>query len=325
MSVVRVADFFEENGVVFYTINVKLPLRSIVVHRRFSEFLRLLSDLCSDIGIAPSEFPYALPGKGGVFSSKTKLAALRLEPLNKFINEVVRDRDLQNRRALHTFLELPRNFKFSADSFPKASVEPGNEKPHVHLASEEVTSSTWLQHLRLLRTVISGMNQTNGILGRIADRIEVERTVLPRIDELESALAFRLKLGDISSVEHTQRIKSLRALKAEAAEIMQKTEGKDAWKEKEEKKVTPKMVPKETNDTIALSNKELLQRQQQVHQEQDQELDELRKAIANQRRIGEAINKEVSEQNEILEALSKDVDASSGKLETARARTRKIG
>lgn len=325
MSTVKVSDFFEENGVIFYTINVRLPLRSIVVHRRFSEFLALVSALCSDVGIANSDFPYSLPGKGGVFTSKVKLAALRLKPLNSFVNEVVRDRDLQNRRAVHSFLELPRNFKFSAESFPKDSQDHINEKQHIHLLSGEVTNSSWLQVLRLARGVVGNMAETNGMLGRIADRIEIQRTVLPRLGELEVSLNSLLKLGEISSSEYSQRQKSLRVLKEEANKIIERTHGKGAWQGNEEQKPAQNMTPRETNDTIALSNKELLQRQQQVHQEQDQELDELRKALANQKRIGEAINKEVSEQNEILEALSREVDASSGKLESARSRTRKIG
>ena len=50
---------------------------------------------------------------------------------------------------------------------------------------------------------------------------------------------------------------------------------------------------KETPETLPLNNKELLQHQVQIHQNQDKELDQLRVLIARQKQIGELINAEV--------------------------------
>ena len=64
---------------------------------------------------------------------------------------------------------------------------------------------------------------------------------------------------------------------------------------------------KETPETLPL-NKELLQHQVQIHQNQDKELDQLRVLIARQKQIGELINAEVEEQNEMLDRFNEEVD-----------------
>ncbi|WPK26586.1 hypothetical protein PUMCH_003944 [Australozyma saopauloensis] len=315
---VSIADFSEEKGVVFYNINVNLPLRSILVQRRFSEFISLFNDLCSDVGISAADFPYSLPGKGGVFTGKSRLAASRIKPLEEFLNGVVADRDLQNRAAVHKFLELPRNFKFSSS----------NDQEKKVLNSDDITASNWLSHLRLLRGAMSQLGKTTDMKSKTAERTQINSQIIPQADHLGRALEALMKSKEISSSEYKLRLNNINSLKSEAQDLLAaKAAPPSSWSANpgSGRDLGGARKIQETNDTIALSNKELLQKQQQVHREQDQELEELRRAIANQRRIGEAINKEVSEQNEILDELNSEVEASRGKLENARSRTRKIG
>ena len=81
---------------------------------------------------------------------------------------------------------------------------------------------------------------------------------------------------------------------------------------------------KETPETLPLNNKELLQHQVQIHQNQDKELDQLRVLIARQKQIGELINAEVEEQNEMLDRFNEEVDYTSSKIKQARRRAKKI-
>lgn len=325
MSVVTITDFVEEKDAVFYNINVRLPLRSLLVLRRYSEFLSLLQDLCSELGISPSDFPYELPAKGGLFSGKAKLAAARIRPLEKFLNNVIRDRDLQNRKPVHAFLELPRNFKFAAESFLKNPDDADYDDNFLlNMNAQSVDSSNWLMNLRIINSSVARMKGTE-LSNKVSLRSKIDKYILPAIGVLELSLKEHFNTGEITKAEYNRRTSSLQALKSDVQS--KSTVTSNAWNYEKTSNIHKKVQdkPEETNDTIALSNQELLQRQQQVHKEQDQELEELRKAIANQRRIGEAINKEVSEQNEILDSLSYEVEASNAKLENARARTRKIG
>lgn len=322
MSVVRITDYVEENGVIMYVINVSLPLRLIVVRRRFSQFVSLLQALCDEIGISTSDFPYRLPNKRGMLSNKMRLAASRIGSLETFLNSVARDKELQNRSALHDFLELPRNFKLSA-ALPQDS-KRGAESGSFNFRSTIDSSPEWLSYFRLLRGRVADLQKKTDLASKAASRREVQERVIPDLAWLESSLAHLLKCGQISTAEHSLRLTKVQETKSEAQRIL---EDKIAlWKTNNTQGLSrcEPDPPKETNDTVALSNKELLEKQQQVHQQQDQDLELLRQIIVNQRRIGEAIHKEVTEQNEILDALSAEVEASSGKLEKARSRTRKI-
>lgn len=325
MSIITITDYVEEKDAIYYNINVRLPLRSLLVLRRYSEFLSLLLDLCSELGISSSDFPYELPAKGGLFSGKAKLASARIRPLEKFLNNVIRDRDLQNRRPVHAFLELPRNFKFAAESFLKSPDDADyNDNYLLNIDAKGLDSSNWLTHLRIVNSSVSRMGGTD-LSSKMSLRSKMDKYVLPAIEALDLSLKEHFNAGEITKAEYNRRSSSLQALRSD---VLSKTAvASNGWSSEKiptKAKKNPEK-PQETNDTVALSNTELLQRQQQVHKEQDQELEELRKAIANQRRIGEAINKEVSEQNEILDSLSQEVEASNAKLENARARTRKIG
>lgn len=325
MSLITITDFVEEKDAIYYLINVRLPLRSLLVQRRYSEFLSLLLDLCTELGISPSDFPYELPSKGGLFAGKAKLAAARIRPLEKFLNNVIRDRDIQNRKPVHAFLELPRNFKFAAESFLKNPDDKDYDDNFLlDMNAQEINSSNWLTHLRIVNSSVSRMIGTD-VSTKLNSRSKIDKIVHPAIGTLENTLNEHYKNGELTKAEYNRRSSSIQVLKSDLQ--AKTTLSSNDWNTENARNARQKSQdkPVETNDTIALSNQELLQRQQQVHREQDQELEELRKAIASQRRIGEAINKEVSEQNEILDSLSQEVDASNAKLENARARTRKIG
>lgn len=327
MPSIVILNFIEDNGAVYYNINTRLPLRSVIALRRFSEFLKLTQDLSKELGMAPSEFPYRLPSKGGVLSNKQKLASSRIKPLEIYLNKIIQDRDLQNRTNVHEFLQLPRSYKFT----PEASVrnpEDGdyNGDTLINLRSEDITKKNWLSIVRMGRSVLNRI-ENKDLPSTVAERRRIKKCVLSAINLLEFSLTKQYKEGEIIQSEFKERTTTLSLLKEEAAANTGSYSGstKDEAASTWSRHLNANDQPKETMHTITFSNKELVQKQQQEHKDQDLELEELRKAIANQKKIGEAINREVTEQNEFLDALSSEVEASNGKLDNARARTRKIG
>lgn len=275
------------------------------------------------MGISAADFPYELPKKGGIFSSKSKLAFDRRTPLQKFLNAIVGDREMQNMKAVHDFLDLPRNFNFTA-----LSNSDTNEDAYLlGFTAEGMTDHSWLSTLRMIKGTVSRLETTN-VTAKIASQRKADEYILPALSKLEIELNRHLSSKVITKSEYDLRCASLTAVRAEILKKLVSTEPntyKREWLQVSEKNSESTFAAKESNQTIALSNTDLMQKQLQVHKEQDQELEQLRKAILNQKRIGEAIHKEVSEQNEILDALNAEAEAAASKLESARLRTRRIG
>lgn len=71
---------------------------------------------------------------------------------------------------------------------------------------------------------------------------------------------------------------------------------------------TGRVLGKETDKTRALDNQGVLQLQKQVMQDQDLNLEELRKIVTRQRELGVAINEELEIQSELLDLADEDVD-----------------
>ncbi|KAI9770123.1 MAG: hypothetical protein M1840_003573 [Geoglossum simile] len=80
----------------------------------------------------------------------------------------------------------------------------------------------------------------------------------------------------------------------------------------------------ETDKTRELDNEGVLQLQRQVMQDQDRDIEEMRKGVARLRELGVAVNEELVLQNELLGLVDEDVDRLTGKLGVAKKRVGKI-
>lgn len=69
-----------------------------------------------------------------------------------------------------------------------------------------------------------------------------------------------------------------------------------------------RVLGKETDQTRELDNEGVLQLQKQIMQDQDLNVDELRKIVARQKELGTAINEELQVQNEMLRMVDEDAD-----------------
>lgn len=327
MSLIGIGSTSETDGVTYYDIEITLPLRALSVSRRYSDFVTLVHQLCLDLGISSGEFPYQLPPKGSFFSSKAKLVTERKYRLSEFLNSVIRDRDLQNRTAVHTFLQLPSNFKFTPAMFEDDGASNDN-KFLINEEAEEIDKTQWLAYLRQIRSTLGDIPRADDIKSRSVAREQVNKYIQPNIQKLASALSLYNQNGEIDSSEFGKRTSSLRELLNETERLVFKrdvaTKKEDSPYKAFSKRSQHKEQPKETETTESLDNKELLQQQQQVHKDQDQEVEQLRKIIARQREIGETIGREVEEQNEMLDRFNDEVDASSDKMKDARAKAKRI-
>lgn len=330
---VTIPQYTIENGVILYQINTRLPLRSINTSKRYSDFLALRDALCAESGISRGDFPYPLPPKSGVFSSKEKVAFERKLKLAEFLQHLIRDREFQNSPLVHRFLNVPSNFQFTLDLFDSTTEQSRDEKFTISESALSIDKAQWLIYCRHLRSTVNALSASNKIADRVANRDKCTKYIQPNLEKLAAALANLLDRNELTPDEIRSRKTRLIGIQEKLDSIMGETtvpvsEAENSIGEKlslSSRNLAQPNTCKETDETMGVSNNELLLKQQQIHQDQDKEIEALRKVIARQRQMGEAINAEVEEQNEMLSTFSDEIERSATKVSQARGRTRKIG
>lgn len=286
---IRIPTEIDIDGSTYYQIDIKLPLRSYSIKKRYSDFEQLVDSLCHDLGINHKDFPYTLPGKRINWLNKYNVIEERKTALAEFLNGMINDRSLQNEREFISFLQLPKNFKFQ-------------DRP-------QVNNENWHELYRKVKSDLLDLSKTG--LNVIKLKEQIRKTIQPSITDLITSSATEDK------AESQRRRDMISQLQSKIDEMLmpqqQSTFSRVLGGE-----------TKETEDTLPLNNQELLQHQVQIHQSQDQELEELRKIIARQRQIGETISTEVEEQNAMLDKFNEEVEQTTDKIKQARRRTRKI-
>lgn len=312
------------HGVTYYTIQLKLPLRTISVDRRFQEFESLYNDLCRDLGINRNDFPYELPKKRlNWLHSGEFLANERKPELEKWLNLVIRDSSIHNLSALEEFLRVPQNFKFEPLMFRESS-------GGLQVSAGEVDDLNWLEIHRQLTAAIN-LALPQDVTERMKIRSMITKTYLPLAHRLESSLGLsKLKSNELERRKALirQTILDIKSLSDSltSRNIDSPVPGAFSSLPRQTLLGGSKRVfgGGETKDTVNLSNEELLQQQIQIHQKQDQEVEQLRQIVARQRQLGAAIGNEVDEQNEMLDQFGDDIDNVTVKLDKARQRAKKI-
>lgn len=323
------------NGVQYYHISLKLPLRNITVIRRYSEFITLVEDLSKDLGINTKQFPYKLPPKSQFWKLKTELIELRRNALCEFLNCVVTDRELQNHPIVHQFLQIPGQFKFPPRLF--ANEETSYDESHLEIIDTDIDKFSWLDYLRRYRdyfSKLSSLISSYSITQKADLRSRMNSFLLPNIDRLANCLEKLKNEKQISLKEYETRKSSVDSLKSDFLVLLNHRIFSRPSSEKHVSSsnrlgrvlgASQDQYPlTENSKTVNLSNKELLGQQLQVHRLQDEELNELRKIIRRQREIGEVIKTEVDEQNELLDGFNEDIERTGQKLHKARQDAKRI-
>lgn len=315
MATISIPLTYTQDHVTYYEIVIQLPLRKLTVAKRYSDFVTLVSQLCQKLGIDASEFPYALPPKNRPFIGKQQKSLERKNGLQEFLDNVIRDRDLQNRPLLHEFLLVPKGFKFSPDLFQSGSGTTSLGSKHRVTAKSSTDSEEWLTMLRHVR---ASMEELRGKETKVI-RDHLHNYVEPNIETLLAGVDDLLKRSAIDNKEAVRRHAWLKEIRdaAKHTENVPDLSGSIT-------RVTQSTPAQETPQTRVLGNQELLQAQLQIQKDQDKELESLRKIIARQREMGESISREVEEQIEILERLDNEVADSGEKIDRARNKTHKF-
>lgn len=346
-----------------YHLLITLPLQTLALQKRYSDFLDLHSKITSQAGAAPSISPppktYIPSFLGGGSSNNPTLIENRRRGLEEYLQYIVSESTESRWRetpAWRAFLNLPggASGKSSATNLSRASGSSGHAPTEVALASDP---ALWLDTHREVKAVlrearkhISARASTEGMTASHEENAEAKRLLI-RVAGMISALERGLKsngdewgrerLGDGEIRRRRDLIAQTRKEKDDLEGILSKigrkreveavvdnlsTKSNSASRPTLTKTAvsTGRVLGKETAKTRELDNAGVLQLQQQIMQEQDEDVDVLAAAVRRQRELATQINEELAVQNDLLGLMEEDVDRVHGKIKVASKRADKI-
>ncbi|KAH8166035.1 hypothetical protein CIB48_g2194 [Xylaria polymorpha] len=298
-----------------YNITLRLPLRTYVVQKRYSEFAALHGALTAAIGTPP---PAPLPAKSWFKSTLTSPPSRR--------GPSPRPRGIPARHR-----RIPR---------PAASVNGGYGIPNRDAANAAAAQDpgTWLdlhgemrrgfQEARrcLARRDAATENAVALEAGSAAKKALVKAggrlgdgEIRRRKDLLAAARVDREDLEKLSSTISA----TAKALGKGAPSAVDKAMLVGAAASKARGRVLGAPLP-ETEQTRELDNQGVAVLQRQMMHEQDQDVEALGKVIRRQREMAEAIHREVEEQTEMLDHVNSQADVLAGKVGVAKNRVKGI-
>ncbi|KAI1120376.1 Phox homologous domain-containing protein [Nemania abortiva] len=346
-----------------YNITLRLPLRTYVVQKRYSEFAALHSTLGALVGAPP---PAPLPAKSWFKStaSSPELTEDRRRALEAYLRAVAEspDRRWRDTPAWRSFLNLPG---LGSAGNSAASVRGGQGYGHGHghgipnrdaaNAAAAQDPGTWLdlhgemkrdfQEARrcLARRDAATENSVALEAGSAAKKALVKAAgLLSCLRDGLKAMEGARRLGD----GEIRRRKDLLAAARVDREDLEKLSSTISATAKALGKGAPSAVDKaaligsaaasksrgrvlgaplpETEQTRELDNQGVAMLQRQMMQEQDEDVEALTKIIRRQREMAEAIHREVDEHTAMLDHVNNQVDVLTGKTNVAKKRAKDI-
>lgn len=343
-----------------YNITLRLPLRTFVTQKRYSDFEALDKSLRALSSTPP---PEPLPGKSWFKSTATSPALTEerrkgLETYLKAINESA-NRQWRDTSIWRSFLNLPSSTAALNSSRDQAHASITGVNGDV-LASDE---SVWLDVHREMKAQLHDARLHLGKrdaaqsakaqfeAGANAKRCLVKAgTLLQSLEDGLKGMAAKGKgedkSGGIGEGELRRRKDLLSSARVEKEGLEQLAVALNTKFQTSRQEVAaastadkgalfgPNVsrpggrvlgapVP-ETDKTRELDNEGVLMLQKQMMQNQDLDVEELAKIVRRQKEMGLAINEELVVQNEMLSRLDEDVDRVQGKMNVAKKRLGKI-
>ncbi|KAL9111928.1 MAG: hypothetical protein Q9227_003778 [Pyrenula ochraceoflavens] len=337
-----------------YNITLRLPLRSFTVQKRYNDFVSLHNQLTSQTNASP---PAILPSKS--WFSRTvnnpDLTESRRQGLETYLRTIntCPDAKWRSTSAWRTFLNLPSS---SVSSSGKSSALHSTLTGPAGAGAPITDPTVWLDCHRDLKT------QLHDARLQLTNRDQAS-TPQKQHESSANAKASLVKAGSmITALEkgleslsqgenggwgskslgegEMRRRKDLIANARKEKEGLENLLNAMATKSKLDQTVAsiqdksalvgtgkPKsgrVLGKETKETRELDNEGVVQLQKQKMQDQDLDVDELRKIILRQKELGIAINNELAVQADMLNAVDEDVDRVQGKVDIAKRRIGKI-
>ncbi|KAL2156577.1 hypothetical protein VTH82DRAFT_1322 [Thermothelomyces myriococcoides] len=341
-----------------YNITLRLPLRSFVVQKRYSEFVSLHENLTRLVGAPP---PAPLPPKSWFRStvSSPELTEERRVGLERYLRAIAEppDRRWRDTPAWRAFLNLPPS------SVSGASVE--GRIPAVGLRDANLAAAsdpaTWVDLNKEMKTELSAAraalarkeHAVSDAEAREADA-QARRALIKAgslIGPLEEGLKVMKEGGKLGGGEFTRRRDAVEAAKYEKGLLDQlaaslaarglSSGGPGSGGEQQSENNKAKLLGgggssrrpagrtlgaplPETEETRELDNEGLLQRQKLVTQEQDERVNVLGAAVRRLHQLGNAIEEEVNHQNSLLDQANDAADNLHRKLGVANRRIRNL-
>ncbi|KAL6925182.1 hypothetical protein ACHAPO_002129 [Fusarium lateritium] len=348
-----VSDEGSKKPYTLYNITLRLPLRSFVLQKRYSDFDELNKTLTQQVGAPP---PEPLPGKHWLKSTvnSAELTRDRQVKLEKYLRVIAEspDRRWRDTSAWRTFLNLPSssttNSALSASGMVRSA------------ASGAADPGTWLdihrdlkQNLHEARQCLSRRDAAvdSGNSTAAAEAGAAAKRVLVRSGTLIATLADGLRkiqesgrLGE-GELRRRRDLVSQARMEREGLDKLSNsmpsstaTAGRGGFSQGQASaadkagllrggrptgRVLGAPLP-ETNKTRELDNQGVLQLQKEEMQNQDLAVDQLTAIIRRQREMGEQIHDEVEQQILMLDQLDDDVDRTGAKLKVANNRIKKM-
>ncbi|EHK15368.1 uncharacterized protein TRIVIDRAFT_87333 [Trichoderma virens Gv29-8] len=337
-----------------YNISLRLPLRSFIVQKRYSEFDALHSALVSQVGAPP---PLPLPGKHWLRSTinSPELTRERQLGLEKYLRVIAEspDRRWRDTSAWRTFLNLP------SSSTSNSTVSAAGM---VGTASGVADPGAWLDVHREVKQCLHEARQSlsrrdgaadSGNFTAAAEAAAAAKRVLVKasglVNNLSDGLRRMQESGRLGEGEIRRRRDLVSAAKMERdgldklassmpgsssatsrggmgqvqASSSNRANLLGGYKPATSGRVLGAPLP-ETDRTRELDNQGVLLLQKQEIQSQDQAIDQLAAIIRRQKEMGIQISEEVERQTELLDSLDEDVDRVEGKIRVANRRIKKM-
>ncbi|RDA94359.1 hypothetical protein CP533_3761 [Ophiocordyceps camponoti-saundersi (nom. inval.)] len=335
-----------------YNITLRLPLRSYVVQKRYSEFVQLHSTLVEQVAASP---PEPLPAKHWLKSTvkSADLARERQRGLEKYLRAIAEspDRRWRDTSAWRAFLNLPS----SSTSNSAASVAGRVAST----AAGAADPGTWLDVHRELKQSLLEARQCLSRRDSCADggdgsaAIEAgaaAKRAIVRAEALVAHLSDGLRkmtesnrLGE-GELRRRRDLVSTARMERDALEKLSNSMpstgvggaggcsgGPATAAEKSTLlrggrpagRVLGAPLP-ETDQTRELDNQGVLALQKQEMQAQDEQVEQLAAIIRRQKDMGLRINDEVEAQSEMLDRMDQDSSRVMGKVQVANNRIRKM-
>lgn len=348
----------ESKPFTLYNITLRLPLRSFVVQKRYSDFTALHAALAAQVGAAP---PAALPPKSWLKStvSSPELTEDRRRRLEAYLRAIAEspDRRWRDTKTWRSFLSLPSSSTSASAASAQGlvrSAAPGTADPttwlDVHREMKGCLHAAQSQLTR--RDGAQGASNTSGAVeaGAAAKREIIkagtllaslteglrsiqesgrvgEGEVRRRRDLLGAARVERDGLEKLSNTISPSRVSGARdgpGLGGDKATLLGGASSSSAPAGARPGGRVIGAPPPETDQTRELDNAQLLAFQRRVMDGQDEDVTQLAAVVRRQRDIGVAIRDEVDRQTEMLDMVGDDADRVGAKIRVAKNRARNL-
>ncbi|KAF4552176.1 PX domain-containing protein 1 [Elsinoe fawcettii] len=343
-----------------YNITLTLPLRSHILQKRYSDFLTLHTSISSETKSPP---PLSPPPKSWLRStvSSPALVESRRRDLESYLRAILDADDSRWRqsKAWRDFLSLPASLSAPKGGSASGGAEAGDKldanawlalhrdvKAQIHNArlgirKREQAGTTTEQHAAAaevkgalvkaatgiarcegsLKALSSGDGESWG--GGLGDgEVRRRRDLLVAARKEVEGLETQLRSLAVKSLGPGGEMGSAVASAADKKGLWEGTSAATGSSGIKTGRVLG--AHKETERTRELDNKQVLQLQKDVMEEQEQDVLEIGKAVSRMKEMGILINEELVVQNQMLGLLESDVDRVQGKLDVGKKRIEKI-